>query len=55
MEAVWDGARLCCYFKSSPGDFNVQPILRTAGLDRSFFGFCVSSGPRSVVLKFECA
>lgn len=55
MELVWDEARLGCYFKSSPGDFNVQPTLRTAGPDCMFFRFCVSSGPRSVVLKFECA
>lgn len=45
MELVWDGARFWCYFKSSPGDFNVQPTLRTAGLDGRFFVFMFPQGP----------
>lgn len=45
MELVWDGARFWCYFKSSPGDFNVQPTLRTAGLDCRFFVFVFPQGP----------
>lgn len=55
MDSVWDGARLCCYFKSSPGDFNVQPMLRTAGLDGRFWGFVFPQGLNQWSSNFECA
>lgn len=45
MELVWPEARFPCYFKSSPGDFNVQPALRTAGLLCRFFLFVFPLGP----------